>query len=71
MDQTQWTLLRGIQLESSQWITAQAPSGEHPYQFQYRPWDVPLGLADTAAGVVLCFGIDQIPLEATPEEQSN
>jgi len=66
-----WRDGKRIHLESSQWITTQAPSGKHHYQFQYRPWDVPLGLAVTAAGVVLCLGIGQIPLEATLEEQSN
>jgi hypothetical protein len=44
-----------IELGAGQWLSVAAPSGRHHYEFRYRPWDVPVGLALSAIGIVLCI----------------
>jgi hypothetical protein len=56
---TGWTVRRdgervALQREGD-WLAAQAPAGEHIYQFRYRPWDAILGLMLTLVGVVLAI----------------
>ncbi len=52
---------------SAYWLRTNAPSGDHTYDFQYRPWDVWVGLAVTIAGIVLAaslwFRADPKPVE--------
>jgi hypothetical protein len=36
-----------------QWLSTPAPAGTHHYEFRYRPWDVPLGLALSLLGLIL------------------
>lgn len=40
-------------LKSGQRLRLDAPSGEHSYVLQYRPWDVPLGLGLFVTGLLL------------------
>jgi hypothetical protein len=35
------------------WLAVKAPPGSHTYQFRYRPWDVPLGIALTVIGIFI------------------
>jgi hypothetical protein len=42
-----------VELLPGSWLRTQAPAGEHVYRFRYLPWDVPVGLALTLAGVAL------------------
>jgi len=42
-------------LPSPQWLAVAAPAGQHTYAFRYRPWDAPLGLALSLAGLVLAL----------------
>jgi hypothetical protein len=41
----------------SQWLTVNAPAGEHVYQFRYLPWDVLAGLIVMFTGIVLAVVI--------------
>ncbi len=38
-------------LGTGQWLSTAAPAGMHHYEFRYRPWDVPLGLAISLIGL--------------------
>jgi hypothetical protein len=40
-------------LGAGPWLTVQAPAGEHHYTFRYRPWDAPLGILLSLAGLAL------------------
>ncbi len=40
-------------LGTGQWLSTAAPAGDHHYEFRYRPWDVPLGLAVSLIGLGL------------------
>jgi hypothetical protein len=40
--------------QSGEWLVTSAPAGKHTFVFRYLPWDVPVGLAFTAFGFVLC-----------------
>jgi hypothetical protein len=42
-------------LAESDWLTVDAPAGAHLYTFRYRPWDVPVGLLITLAGIGMAF----------------
>ena len=46
-----------VELLHWQWLEARAPAGEHVYYFRYRPWDVPLGIALSVVGLILCFNV--------------
>ena len=49
-----WTVRRDgqkVAMEGGPWLAVQAPAGVHHYEFRYRPWDVPVGLALTVAGI--------------------
>lgn len=48
-DGTRTPVLRG------DWLRLDAPIGQHAYQFQYRPWDVPVGMALSLAGLIGCI----------------
>ncbi len=41
-------------VRSEQWLTVNAPAGEHVYEFRYLPWDVPLGILLAAIGCGGC-----------------
>ena len=49
MDGERTPLIRG------QWLSVNAPAGEHTFQFRYRPWDVPLGLSLSLIGIIICI----------------
>jgi hypothetical protein len=52
-----WTARRdgqALMLGPGPWLNVFAPAGTHHYEFRYRPWDVPLGLVLSLAGMVLC-----------------
>jgi len=60
-------------LREEDWLSVEAPPGEHTYSFRYRPWDVALGIALLLVGVVasswLLWRSPQeggIPPQATP-----
>jgi len=38
-------------------LSAQAPPGQHVYEFRYEPWDVPVGLALGVVGALLTLGM--------------
>lgn len=43
-----------LQLQrDSPWLRVSIPPGNHTITFQYRPWDVPLGLVCCGAGIIL------------------
>jgi hypothetical protein len=44
-----------IELGAGQWLSVAAPLGQHHYEFRYRPWDVPVGLALSTIGLGLCI----------------
>jgi hypothetical protein len=48
VDGVRWPLLGGTRL------AVQFPAGKHAVAFRYMPWDVPLGLALSLAGMVAC-----------------
>jgi hypothetical protein len=53
-----WTAKRdgqALTLGPGPWLNVFAPAGTHHYELRYRPWDVPLGLALSLVGVVLCI----------------
>jgi hypothetical protein len=41
-------------LRGGEWLTVDAPAGNHIYQFRYLPWDVPFGLALSLIGILIC-----------------
>jgi hypothetical protein len=46
-----------IPLRVGQFLSVAALEGEHTYAFRYLPWDVPLGLALSLVGLVICGGM--------------
>lgn len=46
---------RKAALDSSPWLSVDAPAGTHSYEFRYRPWDVPLGGALSLVGIGLAI----------------
>ncbi len=46
---------RRLQLAPGQWLSVQLPAGNHMVRFRYWPWDVPLGLWLSLAGVALAL----------------
>lgn len=42
-------------VRSEQWLTVNAPAGEHIYEFHYLPWDVPLGVLLFTVGCGACI----------------
>ncbi|MFN8387766.1 MAG: hypothetical protein U0X92_15295 [Anaerolineales bacterium] len=46
---------RKTTLDSSPWLSVDAPTGTHSYEFRYRPWDVPLGGVLSLAGIGLAI----------------
>jgi uncharacterized membrane protein YfhO len=39
------------------WLAVTAPAGNHTYAFRYRPWDVPVGILVTLAGIGLVLWV--------------
>lgn len=54
-------------LGSDQWLSVNAPAGEHVYEFRYLPWDVPLGIFLFFAGCALGLYLWRRP-DATSSE---
>jgi hypothetical protein len=55
-----WTARRdgqAVALVAGTWLSVPAPAGAHHFQFRYRPWDVPLGLALSALGWAGCLAL--------------
>lgn len=65
---------RSVQLLDDHWLQVDAPSGEHTYLFRYLPWDVPVGVALSAIGILICGWMWWRPsegMESTLRIQSN
>lgn len=56
-----------IYLTGEDWLEVDAPPGEHNYTFRYRPWDVPLGMGISAAGIILSAAIWHLSPPRQPE----
>ncbi len=41
----------------SQWLSVDAPAGQHVYSFRYRPWDVWVGILFSLAGLAACVAL--------------
>ena len=46
-----------VNIFGKQWISVEVPKGNHTFIFRYRPWDVPLGLVLSGAGIGLSIFI--------------
>lgn len=46
-----WRDGRPARLRPGQWLSTDAPAGEHRFEFRYFPWDVPLGVGLSLVGV--------------------
>jgi uncharacterized membrane protein YfhO len=66
-----WVDGERVPLIGEQWLEVNAPAGEHTYLFRYRPWDVPLGIALSIVGVIMCvylwFGPQHITSVSTSD----
>jgi uncharacterized membrane protein YfhO len=40
-------------LRGDRWLGVNLPAGAHTVEFRYQPWDVPLGLVLSLAGMLL------------------
>jgi hypothetical protein len=49
-----WRDGESVPLLGERWLEVEAPAGSHTYIFEYRPWDVPLGLLLLLFGIVFC-----------------
>jgi hypothetical protein len=52
-----WMDGKSTPLAYNDWLVVPAPAGSHHFTFRYRPWDVPVGLLVTLAGVGLAVWI--------------
>ncbi|MBC8503439.1 MAG: hypothetical protein H8D34_01160 [Chloroflexi bacterium] len=50
-----------VTLTRSQWLAVDVPVGQHNFVFRYLPWDVPLGMAISVVGLVLCGWLWFVP----------
>ncbi|HLE29500.1 MAG TPA: hypothetical protein VI793_15345, partial [Anaerolineales bacterium] len=57
-------------LLSGDWLSADAPAGEHVYQFRYRPWDVAVGLSVTLIGISLVVWLWLHPPAKSPATET-
>jgi len=48
-----WMDGKRVNIFGEQWISVEAPKGNHTYTFRYQPWDVPLGLVLSGAGIIM------------------
>ena len=55
-----------VDLVDDNWLSVQAPAGEHRYTFRYRPWDVALGLLVTVIGTSLSLVLWRYPVAILP-----
>jgi hypothetical protein len=44
-----------VPLIGTNWLEVETPGGNHTFQFRYRPWDVPLGLALSLGSILVCI----------------
>jgi hypothetical protein len=44
-----------VELVDGSWLSVEVPAGTHHFEFRYKPWDVPLGLSLTGAGILLAI----------------
>ncbi len=42
-------------LRKGDWLSARSPAGKNIFIFRYLPWDVPLGIALSVLGIILCI----------------
>jgi len=50
-----WRDGRRVERLEGQWLSVEAPAGEHTYRFRYLPWDVPIGVILSLSGVGLAI----------------
>jgi len=48
-----WMDGKSVNILGTQWISVEVPKGKHTFIFRYRPWDVPLGLVLSGAGIIM------------------
>jgi len=48
-----WMDGKRVNIFGKQWISVEVPKGNHTYTFRYQPWDVPLGLVLSGAGIIM------------------
>mgnify|MGYP006291914459 CR=1 FL=1 len=63
-----WRDGKRVALKGEQWLQVDVPEGKHQYQFRYRPWDVPLGLALSALGMAACVWLWFSPPQERADE---
>lgn len=69
---TAWQDSRPIEMLNNPFLQVKASAGEHIYQFEYRPWDVPIGIVLSLAGIFLCAWLWWKPeILVTPSGQEN
>jgi hypothetical protein len=50
------------------WLEAESPAGYHEYAFRYLPWDVPLGMLLSLAGMIMAGWLWFVPSRPQPED---
>jgi hypothetical protein len=56
-----WQDDQRIELIDNPQLQVKANAGEHIYRFEYRPWDVPIGIILSLAGIFLCVWLWRKP----------
>lgn len=56
-----WQDGKRIELQDYPFLQVKASVGKHTYQFEYLPWDVPLGIILSFAGIFVCIWMWRIP----------
>lgn len=65
-----WRDGQPVALRDSDWLSVDAPAGNHTYMFRYQPWDVPLGLLSCLVGLVICGAMVVAPTEDSRIEKN-
>lgn len=56
-----WQDGQRIKLHDYPFLQVKASAGKHTYQFEYLPWDVPLGIILSFVGIFICLWMMRIP----------
>ncbi|MGD8760358.1 MAG: hypothetical protein PVJ07_08920 [Anaerolineales bacterium] len=57
-----------VPLLANEWLEVVAPAGNHVYSFRYLPWDVPLGMLLSLAGMIMAGLLWFVPSRKQPED---